>query len=100
MIHAPLAISNGWILTVANLTTDQRPTDADPRAYSIGIRYELVEGDWMYVGSVAELPDVHVYERSSCEAYSATLTTIENLREHNRDCGIAFPEPIQYRSAT
>jgi predicted RNase H-like HicB family nuclease len=84
---------------MTNVPADRRPTNADPRAYSIGIRYELIEGDWAYVGSVAELPDLHVYERSSCEAYSAILMTIEDLQEHNRDCGIAFPEPFQYRPA-
>lgn len=80
-------------------TDTLRPTDADPRAYSIMIRLETIEGELWYAGHCTELPDLHVYTRSSCEAYSSVLMAIEDLQEHNRDCGIAFPEPIQYRPA-
>jgi len=87
-------------MTPLTTETEMRPTDADPRAYSITIRYEKIEGDWCYAAHCAELPDAHVYERSSCEAYSSMLMVIEDLQEHHRDCMLPFPEPLQYRSAT
>jgi hypothetical protein len=76
---------------------EPRATDADPRAYSIVVRLENIEGEFWYAGRVTELPDVAVYFKTSCEAYAGTLECIESLQGIFREEGRAFPEPVQYR---
>ncbi len=65
----------------------------NPSAYKITIQQAEVDGENVFVGTVAEFPDLAVYEDSFSEAYEAITSVIESLRtsfaENNQD----FPEP-------
>lgn len=68
----------------------------DPDAYTITIRKENVDGELMYVGRVAELPNIDAFEDSFEEARKILLDAITTLKEIADEEGRPFPEP--YRS--
>lgn len=70
----------------------------DPKAYSITVQREVVDGDLYSVGTVIELPDVVVYEDDYNSAYTALLAVITDLKSAADEDGRVFPEPRQRTS--
>ncbi len=68
-------------------------TDFDPSAFGIMIRKKNVEGHWYVSGSVAELPDVEVFEDSYEAAYAEVLNVITSLKLEADKQHRPFPKP-------
>ena len=68
-------------------------TNFDPSAFGIMIRRKNVEGHWYFSGSVAELPDVEVFEDSYEVAYEEVLNVIESLKLVADEQHRPFPRP-------
>jgi hypothetical protein len=68
-------------------------TNFDPSAFGIMIRRKNVEGHWYFSGSVAELPDVEVFEDSYEVAYEETLNVITSLKLVANEQHRPFPKP-------
>lgn len=66
----------------------------DPYAYSISVRRVLVEGDRLFKGTVAELPDVATFEESFEAAYALAIDAIESLYESSVEENRPFPSPL------
>lgn len=66
----------------------------DAEAYTITIRKETIDGEKLYVGKVAELPDVMAYEDSYEEAHNVLLEAISALKETANDNKRSFPTPF------
>lgn len=65
----------------------------DPEAYSITIRKEVIDGDALYVGRVAEFPNISAFEASHDEARSLVLDAITRLHSIAAEKAMSFPEP-------
>lgn len=68
-------------------------TNFDPSAFGIMIRRKNVEGHWYFSGSVAELPDVEVFEDSNEAAYEEVLNVITSLKLVADEQHRPFPKP-------
>ena len=69
------------------------PDDFDPSRYSVSIQKILVDKEYLYVGTVSELPDVATYGETCNEAYEAVLGVILTLRQAAIDEHRSFPDP-------
>lgn len=67
----------------------------DPEAFTITIRKESVDGDVLFVGRVAELPDVAAYEESYEEAHTILLDAITSLKKVADEQKRNFPIPFE-----
>lgn len=67
--------------------------DFDPGRYSVSVQRVLIDDEDLYVGTVAELPDVATYGESFNEAYEAALGVISALRQAALDEHRSFPHP-------
>lgn len=67
----------------------------DPDSYSLTIRKENVEGEYYYVGRVAELPNVRAFEATFDEAREVLIDAITSLYEVAKEKKMPFPVPRQ-----
>lgn len=67
----------------------------DPEAYTITVRKETIDGEKLYVGKVAELPDVMAYEDSYEYAHTVLLEAIASLKEIANEQMRTFPVPFE-----
>ena len=68
-------------------------TNFDRSAFGITIRKKNIEGHWYFSGSVAELPDVEVFEDSYEVAYEETLNVVISLKLVANEQHRPFPKP-------
>lgn len=65
----------------------------DPDVYTITIRKEKLDGDFLYVGRVAEFINITAYEDTHEEAREVLLDAIKTLKNMADEAGAPFPEP-------
>ncbi|MBX3631196.1 MAG: hypothetical protein KF908_15100 [Nitrosomonas sp.] len=53
----------------------------DPEAYTITIRKEEIDGEILYVGRVAEFPNISVYEEDFEAARHLVIDAIQTLKK-------------------
>ena len=53
----------------------------DPEAYSITIRKEEIDDEILYVGRVAEFPNISVYEEDFATARNLVIDAIQTLKK-------------------
>lgn len=53
----------------------------DPEAYTITIRKEEIDGEILYVGRVAEFPNISVYEEDFETARHLVIDAIQTLKK-------------------
>lgn len=68
--------------------------DFNPHDYGILIRRQLIEGNWFYVGSVIEFPDVEVFEESHAIAYESLVQILTTLKAAADRNGKFIPSPL------
>jgi hypothetical protein len=66
----------------------------NPAAYHVTVSYQDVGGHPYFVGTLAEFPDIRVYEDSFSEAVEALMGIVQNLRDDAVECGVDFPAPF------
>lgn len=66
-----------------------------PNRYSITIQRRRVDGLDLFVGTVAELPDVCFYESSNELAYSVLIDVIWDLKAIADKNEYPFPKPLE-----
>ncbi len=66
----------------------------DAEAYTITIKKETIDSEQLYVGKVAELPDVMAYEDSYEDAHNVLLEAISALKETADENKRSFPTPF------
>src|SRR4051794_30557905 len=67
----------------------------DPELYSLTIRKEKIDGEYLYVGRVAEFPNVSSFEETFDEARTVLIDAIKTLYEIACEEGSQFPAPRQ-----
>jgi predicted HicB family RNase H-like nuclease len=67
----------------------------DPELYSLTIRKEKIDGEYLYVGRVAEFPNVSSFEETFDEARTVLIDAIKTLYEIACKEGSQFPAPRQ-----
>ena len=65
----------------------------DPNSYTISIRRETVDGDLLYVGHVAEFPNLQAFEDTFEEARSILIDAIQTLYLVAEESGQSMPSP-------
>ncbi len=65
----------------------------DPDAYTMTIRKEKVDGEFLYVGRVAEFINITAYEDTFEEARAILLDAIQTLKIMADEAGPPLPEP-------
>lgn len=68
-----------------------------PEAYAITIRKEASDGEVLYVGRVAEFPNISVYEddfETARHLMNDAIQTLKKIADQNR---MELSLPIQYR---
>lgn len=73
------------------MTTDA--SSFDPSAFGITIRKKNIDGRWFFCGSVAELPDVEVFEESFDTAYEEVVNVVTSLKLLADEQKRSFPVP-------
>jgi hypothetical protein len=68
-------------------------TNFDRSAFGVTIRKKNIGGNWYFSGSVAELPDVEVFEDSYEVAYEEILNVIISLKLVANEQHRPFPKP-------
>lgn len=66
----------------------------DPSAYHVTVCRQDVSGHPYFIGTLAEFPDIAVYEDSFQEAVDALLGTVQDLHDAAMSDGASFPAPI------
>ena len=66
----------------------------DPTTYRITVVNKEVEGQWFFVGTVAEFPHVKVYEESWKDAYEAIIGMLSDFHDQAIESGEQFPAPF------
>lgn len=66
-----------------------------PEEYTISVRFEQIENDWMYVARVDEIPDIVEYADEANFARELALDSIEVAQELCNENGVAFPAPAE-----
>lgn len=64
-----------------------------PEEYTISVRHELVEDDWLYVARVEEIPDIVEYADDANFARNLALDSISTFQELASEHGISVPLP-------
>jgi predicted RNase H-like HicB family nuclease len=70
----------------------------DPESYTISIRKENHDGDILYVGRVAEFPNISSFEDSFDEARSLVIDAIQTLKKIADEAQTDFPIPFPFQS--
>lgn len=65
----------------------------DPEAYSITIRKEEIDEEILYVGRVAEFPNISVYEEDIETARNLVIDAIQSLKKIADEIHKDFPSP-------
>lgn len=65
----------------------------DPESYSITIRKEEIDNEILYVGRVAEFPNISVYEEDFETARSLVIDAIQTLKKIADETRTHFPHP-------
>lgn len=65
----------------------------DPESYTITIRKEEEDGEVLYVGRVAEFPNISAFEETFEEARSLVLDAIQTLKKIADEAEAGFPVP-------
>lgn len=65
----------------------------DPEAYTITIRKEEVDGDTLYVGRVAEFPNISAFEDTFETARTLVVDAIQTLKKIADETHLEFPFP-------
>lgn len=65
----------------------------DPESYSITIRKEIEDGEMLYVGRVAELPNISVFEETFEAAHTLLIDAIQTLKKIADEQQVSFPAP-------
>lgn len=65
----------------------------DPESYTITIRKEVEDGEVLYVGRVAEFPNISAFEDSFEEARTLVIESIQALKKIADDTNTDFPYP-------
>lgn len=66
----------------------------DPSAYRITIQRKITDGSACFVGTVSELPDVEVFEKTYKRAYEALTEVIQDLKAAADEQVRDFPVPF------
>ncbi|WP_449649254.1 toxin-antitoxin system HicB family antitoxin [Rahnella aceris] len=64
-----------------------------PEEYTISVKLEDIEGDWLYVARVLEIPDIVEYADDANFARELALDSISTSKEMCENAGISFPAP-------
>lgn len=70
----------------------------DPESYTISIRKENHDGDILYVGRVAEFPNISSFEDSFEEARALVIDAIQTLKKIADETQTDFPFPYSIQS--
>ncbi len=65
----------------------------DPESYTITIRKEECYGEILYVGRVAEFPNINAFEETYEEAHALILDAIQTLKKIADEAHADFPLP-------
>lgn len=65
----------------------------DPEAYTITIRKEKIDGEYCYVGRVAEFPNISAIEDTHTDAYQIILDAINTLKSIADAKSLKLPPP-------
>ena len=65
----------------------------DPESYSITIRKEEIDNEILYVGRVAEFPNISVYEEDFETARNLIIDAIQTLKKIADETHKDFPPP-------
>lgn len=65
----------------------------DPEAYTITIRKEEIDDEILYVGRVAEFPNISVYEEDFETARHLVIYAIQTLKKIADETHTDFPNP-------
>lgn len=65
----------------------------DPEAYTITIRKEEIDDEILYVGRVAEFPNISVYEEDFTTARNLVIDAIQTLKKIADESHTKFPLP-------
>ncbi|SOD22591.1 hypothetical protein [Nitrosomonas ureae] len=65
----------------------------DPESYSITIRKEEIDDEILYVGRVAEFPNISVYEEDFETARKLIIDAIQTLKKMADETHTDFPRP-------
>lgn len=65
----------------------------DPEAYTITIRKEEIDDEILYVGRVAEFPNISVYEEDFETARTLIIDAIRTLKKIADESESEFPPP-------
>lgn len=68
----------------------------DPESYTITIRKEEVDHEILYVGRVAEFPNISVYEEDFETARQLIIDAIQTLKKISDEAQSEFPSPYPY----
>ena len=64
-----------------------------PEEYTVSVRFEEYEGEWLFVARVAEVPDIIEFAEDAEFARTLALDSIETSQEVCKELGIDFPAP-------
>jgi predicted HicB family RNase H-like nuclease len=65
----------------------------DPESYTVTIRKEEDDGEILYVGRVAEFPNISAFEETFEEARALIIDAIQTLKKIAEEKGVDFPLP-------
>lgn len=65
----------------------------DPESYTITIRREEDDGEFLYVGRVAEFPNISAFEETFEAARALVLDSIQTLKKIADETKVEFPLP-------
>ncbi|MFA5826086.1 MAG: toxin-antitoxin system HicB family antitoxin [Gallionellaceae bacterium] len=65
----------------------------DPESYTITIRKEADDGEILYVGRVAEFPNISAFTETFEAAHALVLDSIQTLKKIAEETGAEFPLP-------
>lgn len=65
----------------------------DPEAYTITIRKEEDDGEILYVGRVAEFPNISAFTETYEAAHALVLDSIQTLKKISDEAKVEFPHP-------
>lgn len=65
----------------------------DPESYTITIRKEDVDGETLYVGRVAELPNISAFEDSFEAVHALVIDAIQTMKKIADEKNADFPQP-------
>ena len=70
----------------------------DPEAYTITIRKEEIDNEILYVGRVAEFPNISVFEEDFETARNLVIDAIQTLKKIADETHSEFPHPYHATS--